>query len=193
MNSLPLITIRNVFIVDIMTIVKQQLGVVNMTGSSYDGFLNSGIIEDTVLARDWSLNDVLDMDKTVDSIVQELINSMDIETKYLIVKDSIVHDKEGEVSVGQIISMVLREELIDMVSFIVNQYLKEAKVSFNDNNSKSNMDKEKVEKPKRMEENKDKKLLDVPSQDEKIITLKERIRQDSKKLDEKDMKDMGLI
>jgi hypothetical protein len=176
-----------------MTIVKQQLGVVNMTGSSYDGFLNSGIIEDTVLARDWSLNDVLDMDKTVDSIVQELINSMDIETKYLIVKDSIVHDKEGEVSVGQIISMVLREELIDMVSFIVNQYLKEAKVSFNDNNSKSNMDKEKVEKPKRMEENKDKKLLDVPSQDEKIITLKERIRQDSKKLDEKDMKDMGLI
>jgi hypothetical protein len=169
-----------------MTIVKQQLGVVNMTGSSYDGFLNSGIIEDTVLARDWSLNDVLDMDKTVDSIVQELINSMDIETKYLIVKDSIVHDKEGEVSVGQIISMVLREELIDMVSFIVNQYLKEAKVSFNDNNSKSNMDKEKVEKPKRMEENKDKKLLDVPSQDEKIITLKERIRQDSKKLDEKD-------
>ncbi len=164
-----------------------------MTGSSYDGFLNSGIIEDTVLARDWSLNDVLDMDKTVDSIVQELINSMDIETKYLIVKDSIVHDKEGEVSVGQIISMVLREELIDMVSFIVNQYLKEAKVSFNDNNSKSNMDKEKVEKPKRMEENKDKKLLDVPSQDEKIITLKERIRQDSKKLDEKDMKDMGLI
>ena len=59
-----------------------------MTGSSYDGFLKSGIIEDTVLSRDWSLNDVLNMDKTVDSIVQELINSMDSETKYLIVRDT---------------------------------------------------------------------------------------------------------
>ena len=58
-----------------------------MTGSSYDGFLKSGIIEDTVLSRDWSLNDVLNMDNTVDSIVQELIDSMDYETKYLIVKN----------------------------------------------------------------------------------------------------------
>lgn len=164
-----------------------------MTGSSYDGFLKSGIIEDTILNREWTLNDVLNMNDTIDVVVQELINQMDIETKYLIVKDSIVHDKEGEVSVGQIIATVLREELSDMVSFVVNQYLKEAKVSFNDNDSKSNMDKEKVEKPKRMEKNKDKKLLDVPSQDEKIITLKERIRLDSKKLDEKDMQDMGLI
>ena len=165
-----------------------------MTGSSYDGFLKSGIIEDTVLSRDWSLNDVLNMDNTVDSIVQELIDSMDSETKYLIVRDTEYSAMSNEIiTVGEIISIVLREELSDMVSFIVNQYLKEAKVSFNDNNSKSNMDKEKVEEPKRMEENKDKKLLDVPSQDEKIITLKERIRLDSKKLDEKDMKDMGLI
>lgn len=164
-----------------------------MTGSSYDGFLKSGIIEDTVLARDWSLNDVLDMDKTVSSIVQELIDSMDYETKYLIVKDYEWQHNQGDIKISEIISYALRDELSDMVSFIVNQYLKEAKVSFNDNNNKSNMDKEKVVLSKRMEENKDKKLLDVPSQDEKIVTLKERIRLDSKKLDENDMKDMGLI
>ena len=107
-----------------------------MTGSSYDGFLKSGIIEDTVLSRDWSLNDVLNMDKTVDSIVQELIDSMDSETKYLIVRDTEYSAISNEIiTVGEIISIVLREELGDMVSFIVNQYLKEAKVSFNDNNN----------------------------------------------------------
>ena len=149
-----------------------------MTGSSYDGFLKSGIIEDTVLSRDWSLNDVLNMDNTVDSIVQELIDSMDYETKYLIVKDYIWR---GESRVSEIISHALRDELSDMVSFIVNQYLKEAKVSFNDNNNT---------KPKVVEEVVEEKET---TQEDKIMTLKERIRQDTKQLDDKDKKEMGMI
>ena len=149
-----------------------------MTGSSYDGFLKSGIIEDTVLARDWSLNDVLNMDNTVDSIVQELIDSMDYETKYLIVKDYIWR---GESRVSEIISHALRDELSDMVSFIVNQYLKEAKVSFNDNNNTKPKVVKKVVQEKE------------PTQEDKITTLKERIRQDTKQLDDKDKKEMGMI
>lgn len=155
-----------------------------MTGSSYDGFLKSGIIEDTVLSRDWSLNDVLNMDNTVDSIVQELIDSMDYETKYLIVKDtefSFSGIPNKIMAVGEIISIVLREELSDMVSFIVNQYLKEAKVSFNDNNNtKPEVVKEVVKEKE-------------PTQEDKIMTLKERIRQDTKQLDDKDKKEMGMI
>ena len=155
-----------------------------MTGSSYDGFLKSGIIEDTVLSRDWSLNDVLNMDNTVDSIVQELIDSMDYETKYLIVKDaefSFSGIPKKIMTVGEIISIVLREELSDMVSFIVNQYLKEAKVSFNDNNNtKPEVVKEVVKEKE-------------PTQEDKIMTLKERIRQDTKQLDDKDKKEMGMI
>ena len=153
-----------------------------MTGSSYDGFLKSGIIEDTVLSREWSLNDVLNMDKTVDSIVQELIDSMDSETKYLIVRDTEYSAISNEIiTVGEIISIVLREELSDMVSFIVNQYLKEAKVSFNDNNNT---------KPEVVEEVVEEK---EPTQEDKIMTLKERIRQDTKQLDDKDKKKMGMI
>ena len=151
-----------------------------MTGSSYDGFLKSGIIEDTVLSRDWSLNDVLNMDNTVDSIVQELIDSMDYETKYLIVKDY-YWQSGSEIKVSEIISHALRDELSDMVSFIVNQYLKEAKVSFNDNNNT---------KPKVVKEVVQEK---EPTQEDKIMTLKERIRQDTKQLDDKDKKEMGMI
>jgi len=164
-----------------------------MTGSSYEGFLNSGIIEDKILQREWTLNDVLNMDDTIQLVIQELINEMDIETKYLIVKDSIVHDKEGEVSVGQIISIVLREELSDMVSFVVNQYLKEAKVSFNDNNNTDRVANEKDGEIQILDKEEDEQILDVPSQDEKIITLKERIRNDSKRLNEKEMKEQGMI
>lgn len=164
-----------------------------MTGSSYEGFLKSGIIEDKILQREWTLNDVLNMDDTIQLVIQELISEMDIETKYLIVKDSIVHDKEGEVSVGQIISMVLREELSDMVSFIVNQYLKEAKVSFNDNNNTDRVVNEKDGEIQILDKEQNEQILDVPSQDEKIITLKERIRNDSKRLNEKEMKEQGMI
>ena len=152
-----------------------------MTGSSYDGFLKSGIIEDTVLSRDWSLNDVLNMDNTVDSIVQELIDSMDYETKYLIVKDYEWQHNQGDIKISEIISYALRDELSDMVSFIVNQYLKEAKVSFNDNNNT---------KPKVVEEVVEEKET---TQEDKIMTLKERIRQDTKQLDDKDKRELGMI
>jgi len=146
-----------------------------MTGFDY---IKSGEIEDRIMSRDWTLNDVLNMEDTVDIIVQELIDSLDYETKYLIVKDYEWQQNQGDVKISEIISYALREELSDMVSFIVNQYLKEAKVSFNNNT-----------KPKVIEEVKEEK----ETQEDKIITLKERIKQDTKKLSEKEMKKKGLI
>lgn len=158
---------------------------VKMTGSKYEGFLKSGIIEDVVLAKEWTLNDVLNMDRSIDDIVQVLINQMDAETKLLIIKDTEYSAMSNEIiTMGTIISMVLREELSDMVSFIVNQYLKEAKVSFNDNNNKKRV--EKVEKEVGRPE-------DNTKQDEKIVSLKERIKQDTQHLTTKDMKKKGMI
>ena len=158
-----------------------------MIGSSY---LGSGEIEDEILSREWTLNDVLDMDRTVDDIVQKLITGMDISSKYEIIKDVVL---PSEITLGELITNQCRLELSDMVQFVVNNYLKTAKVEFNDNNNNSNLDNTKVEQSKRLEENKDEKLLDVPSQDEKIITLKERIRQETKRLDKDDMKEQGMI
>ena len=154
-------------------------------GSNYEGFLKSGVIEDVVLAKEWTLNDVLNMERSIDDIVQILINQMDAETKLLIIKDTEYSAMSDEIlTMGTIISMVLREELSDMVSFIVNQYLKEAKVSFNDNNNKKTVEnvENEVERPE-----------DNTKQDGKIVSLKDRIKQDTKQLSTSDMKKKGMI
>ena len=167
-----------------------------MNGSSYEGFLNSGVIEERVLSKEWTLNDVLNMDKSVDLVVQDLIDEMDVETKYLIVKDIDYSAMSNEIiTVGHIVSIVLREELTNMVSFIVNKYLKEAKVKFNDNNNRVDMVKEIVLEDKNVVEEDEEELsvnVESPNRD-KIITLKERIRNDTKQLGEKEKKELGMI
>tara|TARA_R110002167_G_scaffold136101_1_gene322714 strand:+ start:3175 stop:3654 length:480 start_codon:yes stop_codon:yes gene_type:complete len=159
-----------------------------MTGSDY---IKSGCIEDAIMSREWTLNDVLDMDKTVEEIVQNLIVGMDIESKYDIVKDidygKSIMEFRDTISVGNIVSIVLREELTNMVQFVVSNYLKTAKVEFKDE------DKRQMGKPIVLEKKEDEQVLDVLSQDEKIVTLKEKIRKDSKMLSEKEMKEQGMI
>ena len=44
-----------------MTIAKQHKEEVKMTGSNYEGFYKSGIIEDEIMKREWTLNDILDI------------------------------------------------------------------------------------------------------------------------------------
>jgi len=157
-----------------------------MIGSDY---IKSGCIEDAIMSREWTLNDVLDMDKTVEEIVQNLIVGMDIESKYNIVKDidySAMPIRDT-ITVGNIVSIVLREELTNMVQFVVSNYLKTAKVEFKDE------DKRQMGKPIVLEKKEDEQVLDVLSQDEKIVTLKEKIRNDSKMLSEKEMKEQGMI
>jgi hypothetical protein len=164
-----------------------------MTGSNYEGFLKSGIIEDEIMNREWSLTDILDMDKTVTDIVQDLILDINVETKYYIVEqyqmyEYPIHNFEG--SLGELITDICRKLLTEMVQTILTEYLKTAKVEFNDNINYTNKEIEAVEN---LVEEEDEKLLEEHSQDEKIITLKERIRKDTKQLNNKDKKELGMI
>ena len=140
-------------------------------------FLNSDDILDVIMSREWTLNDVLVMDETVEVLVQELIDGMEIETKYNIVKDT-YENRDSRLTVGEIISKVLRQKLSDMVSVTVNKYLKDAKVNFITREKDNTV----VHK----------EILE-PEPDNKIQSLKERIRKDSKQLDEAEMKEQGMI
>ena len=151
-----------------------------MTGSDY---LKSGNIEDEIMLRDWTLNDILNKEKTVEEIVQKLIMGMDIESKYDIVKDT-YENKNSSLTVGEIISKVLRQKLSDMVSITLNKYLKSAKVKFNDEGSNKI-----YEEP--MEELEQSSVRN--EEDVKVVTLKERIRADTKQMTEEEKKRAGMI
>ena len=135
-------------------------------------------LDELITNKEWTLNDILEMDKTVEGLVQELIDGMNIETKYSIVKDQ-TFNSEASYSVGEIISIVLRAELSDMVLVTVNKYLKTATVNLSKQNTKTVevVNKEKVDKPK----------------EDKIVSLKEQIKKDVKQLDNKEMKEKGMI
>ena len=138
-------------------------------------------IEEVIMKKNWSLSDILDMDNSVSNIVQEVITDMTTEEKYLLVKD-IEYGGPNDITVGQIVSIVVREELTLVAKQIFNSYLKTAQVNFNDK-----MDKRKTKKPKTVVE-------DIPeTTEDKIMTLKQRIREDSKQLDDKEMREQGMI
>ena len=76
-----------------------------------------------------------------------------------------------------------------MVQFVMTNYLKTAKVEFNDiNNNTNNSNKKQLEENEVVD-----KEENIPNQEEKFTTLKQRIREDSKRLDEKEMKKQGMI
>tara|TARA_R100000664_G_C2725487_1_gene117584 strand:+ start:589 stop:1017 length:429 start_codon:yes stop_codon:yes gene_type:complete len=138
-------------------------------------------IEEVIMKKNWSLSDILDMDRSVENVVQEVITDMTTEEKYLLVKD-IEYGGPNDITVGQIVSIVVREELTLVAKQIFNSYLKTAQVNFDDK-----MDKRKTKKPKTVVE-------DIPeTTEDKIMTLKQRIREDSKQLDDKEMREQGMI
>lgn len=138
-------------------------------------------IEEVIMKKNWSLTDILDMDNSVSNVVQEVIADMTTEEKYLLVKD-IEYGGPNDITVGHIVSIVVREELTLIAKQIFNSYLKTAQVNFDDK-----MDKEKTGKPKTVVE-------DIPkTTEDKITTLKQRIREDSKQLDDKEMREQGMI
>lgn len=151
------------------------------TGSDY---LGSGVIEDVVLAKEWTLSNVLNMDESIEEVVEILIKSMDIRTKYSIVKDVEYIGEYQDHTVGEIISYMLRHELTTMVSFVVNRYLKTARVNFSDRQIEERVEdvESKVERPE-----------DSANKNEKVVTLKDRIKQDTKQLSTNDMKKKGMI
>jgi hypothetical protein len=134
-------------------------------------------IEDIIMKKNWTLSDILDIESSIGNVVQEVIMDMTIEEKYYLAENvEFVRDEyPEEVTMGNIISMVVRERLTVIAKQVFNEHLKTAKVNFND----------KVPK----------KVLE-PVQDtteDKIKTLKQKIREDSKQLDEKEKKDLGMV
>lgn len=148
-----------------------------MTGSDY---LESGIIEKAIQQRIWTINDILNADEITVSIVDTLINDMDSSTKWDILKQS---DLANDMSAH------LRKELNSMVSFVLTNFLKTATVDFGGETD--------VEQTKEIE-SPDKRQVgtDTTSMVEiepKVMTLKERIRQDTKLMSEEEKKKAGMV
>lgn len=160
-----------------MTIVKRLMGATNMTGSD---FLKSGIIEDAIQQRVWTINDILNADDITVSIVDSLINGMDNSTKWSIVKES---------ELANDMSLHLRKELNSMVSFVLNNFLKKATVDFGGERDVKET-KEIQEPDERQVETDTGNMVET---EPKVMTLKERIRQDTKLMSDKDKKKAGMI
>jgi len=160
-----------------MTIVKRLMGATNMTGSD---FLKSGIIEEAIQQRVWTINDILNAEDITVSIVDSLINGMDNSTKWSIVKES---------ELANDMSLHLRKELNSMVSFVLNNFLKKATVDFGGERDVKET-KEIQEPDERQVETDTGNMVETEN---KVMTLKERIRQDTKLLSDKDKKKAGMI
>tara|TARA_R110000744_G_scaffold34094_4_gene79718 strand:+ start:4387 stop:4875 length:489 start_codon:yes stop_codon:yes gene_type:complete len=162
------------------------MGIEIMTGS--EEYLKSGVIEDLIMRKDWTLNDILHKDETVSEIVQSLIHEMDNDQLYRIAMDCILTEQEIGMSVAKATMINCRAELTSMVQFILNKYLKTAKVEFNEGESNKI-----YEEP--MEELKEKLARDevIVEEDAKVLTLKERIRKDTKQMTEEQKKKAGMI
>lgn len=148
-----------------------------MTGSD---FLKSGIIEDAIQQRVWTINDILNADDITVSIVDSLINGMDNSTKWSIVKGS---------ELANDMSLHLRKELNSMVSFVLNNFLKKATVDFGGERDVKET-KEIQEPDERQVETDTGNMVET---EPKVMTLKERIRQDTKLMSDKDKKKAGMI
>lgn len=148
-----------------------------MTGSD---FLKSGIIEEAIQQRVWTINDILNADDITVSIVDSLINGMDNSTKWSIVKGS---------ELANDMSLHLRKELNSMVSFVLNNFLKKATVDFGGERDVKET-KEIQEPDERQVETDTGNMVET---EPKVMTLKERIRQDTKLMSDKDKKKAGMI
>tara|TARA_R100000479_G_scaffold82013_1_gene39741 strand:- start:433 stop:915 length:483 start_codon:yes stop_codon:yes gene_type:complete len=160
-----------------MTIVKRQMGATNMTGSN---FLKSGIIEKAIQQRIWTINDILNADEITVSIVDTLINDMDSSTKWDILKQS---DLANDMSAH------LRKELNSMVSFVLTNFLKTATVDFG--GEKDVEETKEIESPDKRQVGTD--TTSMVETEPKVMTLKERIRQDTKLMSEEEKKKAGMV
>lgn len=148
-----------------------------MTGSN---FLKSGIIEKAIQQRIWTINDILNADEITVSIVDTLINDMDSSTKWDILKQS---DLANDMSAH------LRKELNSMVSFILTNFLKTATVDFG--GEKDVEETKEIESPDKRQVGTD--TTSMVETEPKVMTLKERIRQDTKLMSEEEKKKAGMV
>lgn len=148
-----------------------------MTGSK---FLKTGLIEKAIQQRIWTINDILNADEITVSIVDSLINEMDSSTKWDILKES---------ELANDMSAHLRKELNTMVSFVLQNFLKTATVDFGGENDFEKT--EEVQKPVQRQVATD--TANMVETEHKVMTLKERIRQDTKLMSEEEKKKAGMV
>ena len=105
---------------------------------TYEGFEKSGIIEDVIMNREWTLDDIVNLHDTVYNISKELVEDMDIETLFFITADEKVLPVENpEQTIGQLLHSKARVLVTQMVKTAKNEYIKTAKVKFNDIDNKT--------------------------------------------------------
>lgn len=161
-----------------------------MTGSDkYENtgqiFYDSGIIEERIMERQWTLNDIINKQDIVSELARKLLSEMDIDTMYWIVCDTNI--PKGTMSFAKAIGDTAFERLEEWITAKLSVYLKTATVNFNEETEK--------EIEKQLDESKGELegLEDNTNKDEKIITLKERIKTDTHQLTEEEMKKKGMI
>ena len=164
------------------------MGEVKMTiGSDNAGqaFYNSGIIEDKIMERQWTLNDIINKEDIVSELAKELISEMDIETKYFIVCDTEL--PKGQMSFAKAIYNRTFDKVEEWITAKLSMYLKTATVNFNEEEPM-----ELLEEHLERTETELETVEGSVSEDEKIVSLKDRIRADTKQLDDKEMKKRGM-
>ena len=156
-----------------------------MIGSNAgEDFYKSGVIEDKIMERQWTLNDIINKEDIVSELAKELISGMDIETKYFIVCDTEI--PKGEMSFAKAIYNRTFDKLEEWITAKLSMYLKTATVNFND---------EPIEALESFIEESEGELesdKDSNDEDEKVMTLKERIKLDTKQLNDNEMKKRGM-
>tara|TARA_R100000734_G_scaffold15042_1_gene11202 strand:+ start:186 stop:665 length:480 start_codon:yes stop_codon:yes gene_type:complete len=150
-----------------------------------EDFYKSGVIEDKIMERQWTLTDIINKEDIVSELAKELISGMDIETKYFIICDTDL--PKGEMSFAKAIYNRTFDKLEEWITAKLAKYLKTATVNFND---------EPIEEiNKEMEEELEgelERLEDGSDENEKIVTLKDRIKLDTKQLTDEEMRKRGM-
>ena len=168
-----------------MTIAKRPMEEVKMIGSNAgEDFYKSGVIEDKIMERQWTLNDIINKEDIVSELARELISGMDIETKYFIVCDTEI--PKGEMSFAKAIYNRTFDKLEEWITAKLSMYLKTATVNFNDEPIEA-LESFIKESEGELESDKDSN-----DEDEKVMTLKERIKLDTKQLNDNEMKKRGM-
>ena len=156
-----------------------------MTGfNAGDNYYESGIIEDKIMEIQWTLHDIIHKEDIISVLAKELMSDMDIETKYFIICDTEI--PSGKMSFAKAIHNKTFSILEEWITAKLSMYLKTATVNFN------------VEPIEELEsfikESEGKLESDEGSneENEKVMTLKERIKLDTKQLDDNEMKKRGM-
>jgi len=167
-----------------------------MTGSNkYENtgqiFYDSGIIEDRIIERQWTLNDIINKQDIVAEMARELLSEMDIDTMYWIVCDTEI--PKGTMSFAKAIGDRTFERLEEWITVKLSVYLKSATVKLNPLVNLNEKIEEEMEEELGEGEGELERLEENTNQDEKIVTLKERIKNDTHQLSEEEMRKKGMI